>query len=70
MTISDYKEEFDIFNGHAPDVGPEPVHPSHEKLQIFVGPGELSKKHVERLEELGFHAAPVGEPEPHFYVFT
>lgn len=72
MKIEDYKEAFEILAEYQPDAGPQPVHPQHEKVRIFVDPGEVPDGEIERLEELGVHAEPshTVEGPPHFYIFT
>ena len=69
MTITDYKEAFEILAEYQPDAGPQPVYPKHEEIRIFVDPDDVPEKDIERLEELGFHADSESVP-PRFYVFT
>jgi len=71
MTIADYEEAFSILAKYdEPNKGPQPVYPSHEKLEIYVDPEKVSDEDIQRLEELRFYEDPDGLPEPHFYVFT
>lgn len=68
MKLKEYAEAFEIFASYVPDASPQPVYPSHEKLEIFVDPDVMGEEDIARLEELGFYPDPESHP-PHFTVF-
>jgi hypothetical protein len=66
--MEEWSEGLDIISSVEPDASPEPLYPTHERIDVHADPADFTEEQVERLEELGFHADPDNYP-PLFYVF-